>query len=69
MWQDPIIEELQQTRDEYAKQFNYDLKAMFEDIKRQEQLNAIHTITSISKFTITSASKLEFTDDLRKYTE
>lgn len=37
MWKDPIIEELQQIREEYAKQFNYDLRAMFADLKAQEK--------------------------------
>ncbi len=46
MWKDPIIEELQQQRDEYAKQFNYDLTAMFEDLKAKERLNTTHTIVS-----------------------
>jgi hypothetical protein len=32
MWKDPIIEELQQIREEYAKQFNYDLRAIFADL-------------------------------------
>jgi hypothetical protein len=48
MWKDPIIEELQQQRDEYAKQFNYDLKAMFEDVKAQERQNTTNPIVSLS---------------------
>jgi uncharacterized protein YnzC (UPF0291/DUF896 family) len=47
MWKDPIIEELQQLRDEYAKQFDYDLKAMFEDIKVQEGRNTTNPIVSL----------------------
>ncbi len=47
MWKDPIIEELQQLRDEYAKQFNYDLKAMFEDVKAQERRNTTNPIVSL----------------------
>jgi hypothetical protein len=47
MWKDPIIEELQQLRDEYAKQFNYDLKAMFEDIKAKERQNTTNPIASL----------------------
>ncbi len=47
MWKDPIIEELQQQRDEYAKQFNYDLKAMFEDVKTQERQNTTNPIVSL----------------------
>jgi hypothetical protein len=39
MKNDPIVEEIRQIRDEYAAQFNYDLFALFQDLKRQEQLN------------------------------
>ncbi len=37
MWKDPIIEELHQIREEHAKKFNNDFKAIFDDLKRQEQ--------------------------------
>lgn len=40
MWRDPIIEELHQIRDEQAKKFNYDLRAIFNDLKEQEKRNA-----------------------------
>jgi hypothetical protein len=36
---DPIVEEIRQIRDEYAARFNYDLLALFQDLKQQEQLN------------------------------
>ncbi len=39
MKNDPIVEEIRQIRDEYAAQFNYDLLALFQDLKQQEQLN------------------------------
>ena len=28
-WEDPIVEEVRQIRDAYAKQFNYDLDAIY----------------------------------------
>ncbi len=34
-WEDPIVAEVRKVRDEYAKKFNYDLKAMFEDMKNR----------------------------------
>lgn len=37
MWNDPIVEETRKLRDEYAAQFNYDLEALFRDLKEQEQ--------------------------------
>lgn len=36
MWNDEIVEEVRNVRDEYAAQFNYDLEAIFKDIKQQE---------------------------------
>ena len=37
MLKDPIIEEIHQIRDEWAAAFQYDLRALCEDIKRQEK--------------------------------
>ncbi|MBI2534331.1 MAG: hypothetical protein HYW03_19260, partial [Deltaproteobacteria bacterium] len=33
---DPILEELHRVRDEYASRFNYDLKAIYRDLKKRE---------------------------------
>jgi broad specificity phosphatase PhoE len=38
MWQDPIVQETRELREQYAAQFNHDPDAIFEDIlKRQNQ--------------------------------
>jgi len=37
MSRDPIVDEIRAIRDAYAKQFDYDIDAIFEDIKRQER--------------------------------
>ena len=38
MWQDPIVKETRELREEYAVKFNHDPDAIFEDIrKRQSQ--------------------------------
>ncbi|MEO7841154.1 MAG: hypothetical protein ABIU06_17570 [Anaerolineales bacterium] len=37
MWNDPIVEEVRKIRDEHAKKFNYDLKAIAADLKKQQQ--------------------------------
>lgn len=34
---DPIVDEVRRVRDEHAARFNYDLDAIFRDIKEQEQ--------------------------------
>lgn len=37
MWQDPIIKETRELRNQYAVQFNHDLDAIFEDIKKRQE--------------------------------
>ncbi len=40
MWNDPIVEETRQLREEYAAQFKHDINAIFADIcKRQKESN------------------------------
>ena len=34
---DPIVDEVRRVRDEYAARFDYDLDAIFRDIKEQEK--------------------------------
>jgi len=34
---DPIVDEVRRIRDAYAARFNYDLDAIFQDIKEQER--------------------------------
>ena len=37
MWEDEIVEEVRKARDEYAAKFNYDLEAIYKDIKEKEK--------------------------------
>ena len=37
MWEDPIVAEVRKIREAHAAQFNYDLRAIYQDLKRQEQ--------------------------------
>ncbi len=37
MWEDEIVNEVRQAREAYAAQFNYDLEAIYRDIKQREQ--------------------------------
>jgi hypothetical protein len=39
-WKDEIVEEVRAAREAYAAQFDYDLKRMFEDLKKKEEQNA-----------------------------
>jgi len=36
-WEDPIVEEVRKARDAYAKRFNYDLDAIYRDLKQKER--------------------------------
>lgn len=36
MYEDPIVEEIHRIREEHAKKFNYDLWAIYEDLKAEE---------------------------------
>jgi len=36
-WKDPIVEEVRKSRDAYAKRFNYDLDAIYRDLKEKER--------------------------------
>ena len=35
-WQDPIVEEVRAIREAYAARFQYDLQAIYRDLKAQE---------------------------------
>ena len=37
---DPIVEEIRRIRQEHAKKFNFDLDAIFEDLKQKERNSA-----------------------------
>jgi hypothetical protein len=36
MWTDEIVEEIHRIREEYAKSFNYDLDAIFADLRKKQ---------------------------------
>ena len=36
-WEDPIVEEVRKVRDAYANGFNYDLDAIYRDLKEKER--------------------------------
>ena len=37
MWEDPIVAEVRKIRDAHAARFNYNLKAIYQNLKQQEQ--------------------------------
>ena len=47
MWRDPIVEEVRRYRQDYAARFNYDLKAICQDL-REKQKKSGRKIVSLS---------------------
>lgn len=45
MWNDPIVEEVRKIRDAHAREFNYDLHAICEDIRKQERRSRRKLVT------------------------
>lgn len=45
MWKDEIVEEIHEIRDNYAKSFNYDLNAIFEDLRKKEAESGREVVT------------------------
>ena len=37
MWEDPIVEEIHKIREEHARKLNFDLQAIYNDVKAQEK--------------------------------
>jgi hypothetical protein len=46
---DTIIQEIRNTRDEYAHQFNYDLHQMCLDLRREQELSGAKVVTFSTK--------------------
>ena len=46
---DTIIQEIRNTRDEYARRFHYDLHEMCLDLRREQQLSGATVVTFSTK--------------------
>jgi hypothetical protein len=46
---DPIVEEVRRFRDAHAARFNYDLDAIFQDIKEQEKKSGHKFVSGVSR--------------------
>ena len=42
---DTIVEEVRKAREEYARQFNYDLDAMCADLRRKQELSGAKVVS------------------------
>lgn len=45
MWRDPIVEEIRQLRQQYAAQFNHDLKAICQDLRERQKKSGRKVVT------------------------
>lgn len=45
MWRDEIVEEIHRIREEYAKSFNYDLNAIFSDLRKKQEESGREVVT------------------------
>ena len=50
-WSDPIVDEVRRARDAYAARFNYDLRAIYRDLKAQEQRSGRKIVSYAAGFT------------------
>lgn len=45
MWKDEIVEEIHRIREEYARSFNYDLNAIFADLRKKQEESGREIVT------------------------
>ncbi len=46
---DPIVDEVRKVRDAHAASFNYDLQAIFLDIKKREKERGLHFVDGVAR--------------------
>ena len=46
---DPIVEEVRRVRDAHAARFNYDLDAIFQDIKEREKNSGLEFVEGVAR--------------------
>jgi len=44
-WSDSIVDEVRRARDAYAARFNYDLRAIYRDLKEQEKRSGRNVVS------------------------
>jgi hypothetical protein len=49
---DPIVDEVRRVRDAHAAQFNYDLDAIFQDIKEREKKSGLKFVQGVAHQTM-----------------
>lgn len=54
MWRDEIVEEIHRIREEYAKSLNYDLNAIFADLRKKQEESGREVVTLSRKSGLTT---------------
>jgi len=62
MWKDPVVEEVRAIRDEYARQFDYDIEAICRDLRAQEA-HCGHVVVSLPPKRVHPAPELPDPED------
>jgi hypothetical protein len=44
MWEDPIVAEVHRIREELAAKFNYDIKAIFADMRKRQAASGVRLV-------------------------
>ena len=63
---DTIIQEIRKTRDEYARQFNYDLHQMCLDLRCEQELSGATVVTFSTKTIRSDAAESDRQTDTNK---
>ena len=58
MYKDPVVEEVRTVREEYARQFDYDIEAICRDL-RAEEATCGHDVVSLPPKRVPPATKTE----------
>ena len=56
MWKDPVVEEIRAIRDDYARQFDYDIEAICRDLRAREA-HCGHEVVSLPPKPVSVAPK------------
>jgi len=49
MWDDPIVQEIRKMREEHAARFNFNLQAIADDLKKQQETSGITFVSLPAK--------------------
>ena len=69
MWKDEIVEEIHRIREEYAKSFDYDLNAIFTDLRKKQEESGREVVTLSRKPGLTTRWSGQVRDIVGKATD